>query len=362
MATSGTVASGDLATAKQYNDLRIDVRATHDHDGTEGNSTLKPLVLQFADSVGDPATTGYLQRNGNNLVWYNGTSAIILNATGVLLSGSTNNNVVTVTGSNALVGEAELNFTGTLLYIGSTQSNGGMTTGLTIYQDAGDADELFAFQVAGVGHGMTSLADTDTAMFMREETFSQGGLHIEGLSGAEVGIEFQADITNDDTGKATTANAAFQFDSYKKSGTSAGAHGADANLLAIMESGTTRFIFDAEGSGHADIEFTTFDDKNDIELLRGLHGVLVPGFTESFGKDMEYNLETYEDLGIIGKGSVHVEHREDGRVQLRGMVNMTKLAMLHHSTILQMYDEFSTRLIEVENRKPEPEIPALGQR
>ncbi len=40
MATSSAVATGNLATAAHYNDLRTDVRATHTHDGTEGSSTL----------------------------------------------------------------------------------------------------------------------------------------------------------------------------------------------------------------------------------------------------------------------------------------------------------------------------------
>lgn len=36
MATSAEVAAGDVVQATDYNNLRTDVRATHDHEGTEG--------------------------------------------------------------------------------------------------------------------------------------------------------------------------------------------------------------------------------------------------------------------------------------------------------------------------------------
>ena len=42
--------------------------------------------------------------------------------------------------------------------------------------------------------------------------------------------------------------------------------------------------------------------------------------------------------------------REDGRIQLRGMVNFTQLSMLHHSTIIQMADKFNTRLDGIETQ------------
>ena len=36
------------------------------------------------------------------------------------------------------------------------------------------------------------------------------------------------------------------------------APGTDANLVSIMSAGTARFLFDAEGSAFADVEWTTF--------------------------------------------------------------------------------------------------------
>jgi hypothetical protein len=133
---------------------------------------------------------------------------------------------------------------------------------------------------------------------------------------------------------------------------------SDANLVAIVcydgSNNYRRFIWDAEGSAHADIEWTTFDDYCDIELLRGVHGAMTPcyapAYKETFGRDMVYNVEKYEDLKLVGKDSMHWETREDGRIQLRGMVNTTNMMMLHHSTIIQMADRFSARLDGLETQ------------
>ena len=84
--------------------------------------------------------------------------------------------------------------------------------------------------------------------------------------------------------------------------------------------------------------------------MRGIHGALTPDYMTTFGKDMMYNLSRYEDLGFVGKDSVHWEEREDGRKQLRGMVNFTQLSMLHHSTIIQMADQFTARIESLETQ------------
>ena len=116
----------------------------------------------------------------------------------------------------------------------------------------------------------------------------------------------------------------------------------------------TRFLWDAEGSAHAEVEWTTYDDYCDIELLRGVHGAMTPcyapNYKKTFGQDMVYNLEKYAELGLVGENSMHWETREDGRVQLRGMVNTTSMMMLHHSTIIQMADRFNARLDGLETQ------------
>ena len=78
-----------------------------------------------------------------------GTAPAWEDAGGVSLSGSTNNTVATVTGSDALIGEANLQFDGTNLGIGVAGDHR-----LTVRQaGTGDANGM-AFQPSGGGHSM----------------------------------------------------------------------------------------------------------------------------------------------------------------------------------------------------------------
>ena len=43
-------------------------------------TVIKSNRLEFADASGDPATAGYLQRNGNDLKWHNGSTVITIGA------------------------------------------------------------------------------------------------------------------------------------------------------------------------------------------------------------------------------------------------------------------------------------------
>ena len=68
----------------------LDVLSTHAHSGAAGmgSATLTGVTLtalvtpQFADQSGSPSTAGRLQRNGNNLEYYNGSAVVGLYADG----------------------------------------------------------------------------------------------------------------------------------------------------------------------------------------------------------------------------------------------------------------------------------------
>jgi hypothetical protein len=116
----------------------------------------------------------------------------------------------------------------------------------------------------------------------------------------------------------------------------------------------TRFIFDAEGTAHADVGTATYDDYCDVELLRGMLAETVPGYKDNyidtFGQNMMYNLQWYEDNKLIGKNSTHWETRPCGKVQQRAMINFTGLTMLHHSTIIQLADRLNDRIDGIETQ------------
>jgi hypothetical protein len=89
------------------------------------DSTKMPLA--GGTFTGDVTFTG----DSSNGLWDKSASAFVANLTGTasgnaVLTGSTNNTIVTVTGANALTGEANLTFNGSSLGIGT---NGTITTG-----------------------------------------------------------------------------------------------------------------------------------------------------------------------------------------------------------------------------------------
>jgi len=144
------------------------------------------------------------------------------------------------------------------IFINDT-ANANMTRGITITSSA--IDEQFALKHTTVAHGMTTRTETDTFFVIDVETTTEGGTRIEGYSEADVGMEIVVRATDDVTTKNTSALANFMISAELKTGTTGGAHGANANLVAIRNFGTTRFLFDAEGSGHADVEWVTYSDR-----------------------------------------------------------------------------------------------------
>ena len=85
--TSTQVTSAILNAQIKANE---DVLSAHAHSGAAGNgaSTLSGCSITalaipvLADQSGNPATAGRLQRNGNNLVYYNGSAVMGLYADG----------------------------------------------------------------------------------------------------------------------------------------------------------------------------------------------------------------------------------------------------------------------------------------
>ena len=154
------------------------------------------------------------------------------------------------------------------LSIGATPSSL-MTRGITIHQSTND-DEILALQSSDVAHGITAQADTDSFLVVRKAGITNGGGLIRGLTAATVAVLIEGMGTTDNTAKTTAALGYIELDAYKKSGASVTAAGADANLLVITNAGTTEFIWDAEGSGHANIEWVAFGAHDDLALLDAL--------------------------------------------------------------------------------------------
>jgi hypothetical protein len=236
-----------------------------------------------------------------------------------------NNGDMTIThGSNYM------SIAGGLVVINDT-ANAQMTVGLTINQATND-DEVLALKSADVAHGITDATETDTFATFKKQVGANGGLQIAGYTDSGPGtsnipaMHFKGYGAADNTAKTTGAAAHIELFAATKSGTGIANVGSDGNLVDIENNGTVRFIFDAEGSGHADVEWVAYAHHDDIALMADIERHLLAREDEA----KTYRRKALEEMKIIGKDSWHFENGKP-----RAMVNFTKLAMLHHGALLQ---------------------------
>ena len=220
------------------------------------------------------------------------------------------------------------------IFINDT-ANTFQTLGLTINQGAND-DEMIALKSSDVAHGITDITETDTFARLLKSGADAGGLNLGGFTEDEVGIALISYVTNDNTTKTTAGLGAVNIAPRKKSGTGVADMGADANLVTIRNRNTTRFIFDAEGSAHADIEWTTFDEHDDVQVLDTLEETMLAWqdpVKAGFGEFLTQQRVDLEKLGIV-----HFDEANPGHA----MVNTTRLSMLLVGAIRQMSERVRT--------------------
>ena len=211
-------------------------------------------------------------------------------------------------------------------------SNANMTQGLTIQQGTNDNEVLALKSSTDVAHGMTDIAETDTYGAFDKQTSTVGTLHVKGFTEGVTGMALSAYQTSENSERDSNCPGAIELKAWLKSGTGVTQPSADKNLVVIESGNATRFIFDSDGSAHAEVEWTTFDTHDDIAMLHDIEATLVP---DTFGKAMKYDQEYLTKIGILGKNSLHEEI--PGRT--RGMINTTKLQMLHHGAIRQVHQQ-----------------------
>jgi hypothetical protein len=204
----------------------------------------------------------------------------------------------------------------------------GRTANLEILYTQSDAIKITD---ADVAHGMTSLTDTDCFGALSIAHGTEGGIRTSGFTEGSKAVVLAANATSGDTTKSTSAVGAVYWDCAEKNGTDVHAFDANENLFVITNRETARFIFDSDGDGHADSAWTTFDEHDDIAMLHDIEATMVP---DTFGKAMKYDAPYLERIGIIGAGSLR---EENGKT--RGMINYTRLSMLHHGAIRQVHQQ-----------------------
>ena len=168
-----------------------------------------------------------------------------------------------------------------------------------------------------------------------------GGLRITGYKDAD-GVASGALVLlgrlgeEADTTKSTAAIGVVDIYTQIKDDTAAKPVGADGNLVTIRNSNICRFIFDAEGSAHADVEWVAFDDYNDLARLTDLERAMLAQkdpLKAGFVDFLQYNHAELEAAGLV-----HFDKDAPGHA----MVNTTRLSMALVGALQQMGGRMDT--------------------
>ena len=148
-----------------------------------------------------------------------------------------------------------------------------VTTGICINQASAD-DGMLVFKSSDVAHAFTDLVEADTAGIITKANAAEGGILIDGFTevGARDAVHIRGSVTSEDTSKSISRFGPIVLSGAYLDGNTRGDLPSDANIVAIRNNGTTRFLFDAEGDSHQDVgtAWTNFDDYDDVGLLHAL--------------------------------------------------------------------------------------------
>jgi len=267
--------------------------------------------INFGDSDDNDIGGIYYEHDGDRMEF------VVNNASQFTISGSTSVTTLAIVDDEIASG-------------GETAPDVG-TGGLTLNQGSSD-NKILTAKSSDVAHGMTSIAETDTYAYMQKGSGDAGGLQLDALAEGTDAFTMHAYQTTTNTAKSTSADAAIMFKARKKSSASAGSlSDANANIMAIADHNTRRFLFDIEGDFHADSSSTTFDTYEDAQLVRAYdlsHGKGV--INSQFDKYVQYQHEDLADAGLVGR-------EDDGTPN--HFINVTGFQRLHNGAIWQQYEK-----------------------
>jgi hypothetical protein len=176
-------------------------------------------------------------------------------SSGAALTGSTDNTITTVTGADAIQGEANLTWNGNWMGMHET-ANVNLTKGLTINQEAAD-DHIISLKSSDIGHVMTDKAEADTyGLFMKSHT-TGGGLEISGLADTHAGGNQALELSGylgeaAETIDTTSSRGVVWITANVTDGTTSWQGPASSGCAVVLASGTTaRVVMKGDGTIHA---------------------------------------------------------------------------------------------------------------
>ena len=271
--------------------------------GVNGKTLTVNENLTLAGATGRvlTLTTNLTNQGAAGVLAWGGAYTLTIPATGTAALGA---DTLTVSSTNDVTGSAHTHAI-------TANSNPGSVSAIL----KTNADGLLILRDLTVNYTLTAgqiVVDTMTI---------DGGELSNDSSGAP-GIVLTGDGGTEVTTKATSSTGQVVL----KAQTDAGNCGSNANLAVIRNNATTRFIFDAEGSAHADSECTPYDEYDDVALVASLeHHISKDPIKDEFQQWVTYNRKALEKAKLI-------TFNPDGR----HFLNTTRLSMLLVGAVQQL--------------------------
>lgn len=186
------------------------------------------------------------------------------------------------------------------LQVGGTSVCSVDTVGELVLNQGADDGAILDLMSSDVAHGITDVAATTVYGQVLKAVAADGGLEIKGLSDANIGIVMTAYCaTAPDTTHTAAGTAAYIIDTRLKDGTGSTSIGANGNLFAVQNYGSTKFIIDAEGDLFNDgAALSAYDEHDDALAVWDMSYALLVD-PEKQQQVTYYNQDRLAQMGII---------------------------------------------------------------
>lgn len=279
----------------------------------------------------------------------------VVNASGTVATSRVPTDLVFYTdpggGDDAIAEQMRLGCGGVLFL--NDSSHAAMTKGICINQGAAD-DIAFSLKSSDVATVLTTIVtgtvETDDYFTISKFAGATGGTLIQALgenAAVTSNLRIESYGGQADATKSTAARGLIEMYATQHDGANALADiGADGNALVVIvrrgAADVAGFIVDEDGEIHSDVAAATFDEHDDLQLVRAFdHGK--QGFVQNqWDAHVTANEQALIDIGVLGAP------KSEG-----GLVNHCRLLQLHNGALWQLY----SKLLDLIALQP-PEIRA----
>jgi hypothetical protein len=222
------------------------------------------------------------------------------------------------------------------VWIGDS-ANANTTLGLTINQGAND-DLIFCLKSSDVATGITTIPngtfETDDFFAIDKRSAAYGGARLTALAedDASQAVPLQFDVWGGQaqTGKATSNAGLVDFAIQEHDGSNAVANiTANGNVFGVRAqvggSMLLRFLVDEDGDLYSVTSAQTFDEHDDLQLVRNYDVVRRDSLRNSYKEFASGYEDELIALGVLGAPIA------DG-----GLTNVTQLQRLHNGALVQL--------------------------